>query len=558
LLLGTRCFMKMSPVSHRLLALGILWIGLPTPASAQSGPVKVTIQAEKAEAGEGAALPVDPVPRVKYGMNDTMMPGLGGPKGEQLTISPQGGHQIYMMVDGVMQFFGQINGQANADGKWASRMVPLGKGQGGKIRHGVKSEWVTSKKIHVTQIVEIIPSKTPPANDGSGKRHLDVMLVRYIVENKDSVPHSVGIRNTIDIYLIDNDGALFASPTTHKDQIINGHEFKGDKLPAYVQVLQRPNIQNPGFVTHFTLKLGKLEPPTRFVCTNLTACFMGGWEAPAQPAGDSAVAIFFDPKPIPAGGKRDMAYAYGIGIASNPEAEGRVNMQLAGDFEQGKEFTVTAYVDDPQESQSLTLELPPALERVQGKAVQTVPPPAVENGQSIVVWKVRVAKLGTYPIKIRSNTGVVFNTLLKIEKAEKAEFIRIELKAPEEGVGQEEKPMKAGPKGDAKDPRLDRLLKLLSLMEAYGSKLASQSREINEVKTQIQSAQASVMEIAAKDIAGVNTPNAERQELERNLKSLHERHQSKLDTVSIDLDVFKRLITQCNALATDLAKQAKE
>jgi hypothetical protein len=343
--------------------------------------------------------------------NGVMMPGLAGLNGERLTYTPEGGHQIILALDGGYQPFGQVNG------KWLAMKEPLKKRQGGKKSHGVRSEWVTSNKVHVTQIVDIIPSKSPPKAAAEGKRSLDVMLVRYIVENKDSVQHTVGIRNTIDIYVITNDGALFASPTTHKDQIINGHEFKGDKVPEYLQVLQMPNIKNPGFVTHFTLKVGKHEPPTRFVCTNL-GVVGGQWDVPAQPAGDSAVAIFFDPKPIPPGGKRDMAWAYGIGIAANPESEGRVSVQLGGAFEPGKQFTLTAYVDDPLESQALTLELPPGLERVDGKATQAVPPPP-EGGQSVVLWKVRVEKLGAFPIKVRSSNGVTYNTLLKIEAADK-------------------------------------------------------------------------------------------------------------------------------------------
>src|SRR5262249_41671805 len=265
---------------------------------------------EKSDIGEGGTLPVDPTPRVRYGMmNETMMPGLAGPKGERLTYSPQGGHEMFVMIDGQMQPMGQGNGQ------WVTRMAPLDKGPGGKVRHGVRSVWQSGdKKISITQVVELIPSRTPPKGAPGGKRQLDVMLVRYLLENKDTANHTVGLRNTIDIYLINNDGALFASPTTHKGQIINGHEFKGDKLPEYIQVLQQPNLMNPGFVTHFTLKLGKLGPPTGFVCTNLGACFNGGWDIPAQPAGDSAVGIFFDPKPLAPGGKREVAFAYGIGI----------------------------------------------------------------------------------------------------------------------------------------------------------------------------------------------------------------------------------------------------
>ena len=38
--------------------------------------------------------------------------------------------------------------------------------------------------------------------------------------------------------------------------------------------------------------------------TNLGACF-GNWDVPAQPAGDSACALFWDPKEVRPGGKRD-------------------------------------------------------------------------------------------------------------------------------------------------------------------------------------------------------------------------------------------------------------
>src|SRR5437899_1897791 len=53
---------------------------------ALSGPVKVTIQAAKNESGEGATLPIDPTLRVRYGIQDTQMPGLGGMNGERLTF----------------------------------------------------------------------------------------------------------------------------------------------------------------------------------------------------------------------------------------------------------------------------------------------------------------------------------------------------------------------------------------------------------------------------------------------------------------------------------------
>jgi hypothetical protein len=91
---------------------------------------------------------------------------------------------------------------------------------------------------------------------------------------------------------------------------------------------------------------------------------------------------------------------------------------MAGAFEVGKQFTITAYVDDPLESQGLTLELPPGLELVQGKTTQAVPQ-SDDTGHAVVIWKARVAKLGTHAIKIRSTNGVEYNTKLIIEEAPK-------------------------------------------------------------------------------------------------------------------------------------------
>jgi hypothetical protein len=377
---------------------GLLAALLPAgQAQEPRGPVRVKVVDAKPEITE-ATLPVDPVPRIAYGTGPDMSWGLTY-NGQRITYSGTGGgHPIKVRIDGREYVQGQ------PPGRWAPQQAPLGKGAFGRTRHGVKSTYIVDN-VHITQFLEIVPGK-PPGKLGAGqKRELNTLLVRYLVENKDARPHKVGIRITIDMYMVNNDGALFASPTTHKGQILNGMMFQGKTMPAYVQVLQIPNLANPGQVGHFTLKLGsRLEPLSRLVLTNLGVCF-GGWDVPAQPAGDSAVALFFDDKEIAAHGKRDMAYAYGIGIASSPESEGRVSLALGGSFEPGKVFTLTAHVEEPMEGQSLTLELPAGMELIEGKEVQPVPPPAGE-GSSIVQWRARVRRLGEFPVRVRSSLGM--------------------------------------------------------------------------------------------------------------------------------------------------------
>lgn len=359
-------------------------------------PVQVKVSDAQPEVTE-AILPVDPNPVVSYGVGPNMSWGLSY-RGQRVTYSPQGGHDIKVRIDGREMIFGQ------PPGRWDPQQAPLGKGAFGRQRHGVRSSYVIDN-VRITQVLEIVPGKPSGKPVAGQKRQLDTLLVRYVVENRDGRPHKVGIRITIDMYVINNDGALFASPTTHPKQILNGVELKGKKMPAYVQVLQIPNLQNPGQVCHFTLKMGnRIEGPSRLVLTNLGTCF-GGWEVPAQAAGDSAVAVFFDDTEVKPNGKRELAYAYGISLASSPESEGRVTVGLGGSFEPGKLFTVSGYVAEPVEGQALTLELPPGMELVEGKAVQPVPPPA-EGGSSLVVWKARVQKLGQFPLRIRSSTGV--------------------------------------------------------------------------------------------------------------------------------------------------------
>src|SRR5262249_47116429 len=86
--------------------------------------------------------------------------------------------------------------------------------------------------------------------------------------------------------------------------------------------------------------------------------------------------------------------------------EGKVSVALGGSFEPNKLFTVTAQVDDPVPGQRLTLDLPPGMERVEGKEMQVVPPPSAATGSSLVLWKAKVLRLGQFPLRVRSSTGV--------------------------------------------------------------------------------------------------------------------------------------------------------
>jgi hypothetical protein len=370
-----------------------------TVAQDAKAPVRVTVKDGKVVADE-PTLPIDPTVRIRIGNSGGAFFGLSV-EGKRISCSPDGSIWSSAKIDN--QEFHAGNGDFAMHNP-----QPLPPGPNGKKREGQIASWQT-QGLKVTQTIEVVPSK--PAGKGAPgqKRKLDTARITYLVENKDTRPHALEWRVGIDMLINNNDGALYASPTTHPGKVLNGVSLKEKELPEYVQALERPNLQDPGFVAYLTLKHGtsaKVEGPNRIVLTNLGALGNGQWEVPAQPAGDSACALYWPAQTLAPGQKREMVWAYGGGVASNIDNEGKVALALGGSFEPGKLFTVTAYVDDPLPSQTLALELPPGMVRVEGKELQPVPPPSPETGTSLVLWKARVLETGTFDVKVRSSTGV--------------------------------------------------------------------------------------------------------------------------------------------------------
>jgi len=85
----------------------------------------------------------------------------------------------------------------------------------------------------------------------------------------------------------------------------------------------------------------------------------------------------------------------------------------SGEYAVGKTFTLSAYVEYPIPGQFLTLQLPPGLERVEGKELQPVAADA-DFESSLVVWRVRGLKAGEFECRVHSSTGVVHTKKIKI------------------------------------------------------------------------------------------------------------------------------------------------
>ncbi len=311
----------------------------------------------------------------------------------------------------------QINGrtvQPGFGGRFEAMNAQLPNGPGNKKRTGYMNVWL-SDGLRITQSVELHPSR---AKGPGQKRLLNTMLIAYTVENTTKEAQTVAVRVCMDTYVVTNDGCLFASPVTHPGKILDGIVLKDKTLPPYLQMLQVPNLQNPGYVSHLTLNVGgRYEKADKLVLSSLRAGF-GNWEMNAIPAGfDSAISFYWPSKELKPGAKRDMAYAYGEDIAVPAESEGRFQFDLGGSFEPGKIFTISATVADPGLGQTLTLELPKGMERLEGKEVQPVAPLGETQDYSTVLWKARVLEPGQHAIRIRSSSGVAQTKVVTVTAA---------------------------------------------------------------------------------------------------------------------------------------------
>jgi hypothetical protein len=370
--------------------------------------VLVKIQDEKPTIVE-MDLPVDPVKHITY--------QAAGNMGIVLRVENKTMHlgNIYTNV--------KIGEQVTLPNAIRQNMR-LPKRSDGKERDGIMGIYEQGK-IRITQTLEVTPTKPGP-HPSAGKKtplptppklRLDSVMIRYLVENKDTVPHKVGVRVGMDLFWVNNDGALFASPTTEPGKVLDGVELKDKAVPDFLQVLQQPNIKNPGEVAHFSYNFGRaVERPNRLVLTRLGAQAPDGWNwIPTMAMGDSAFAMFWDPVEIRPGGKRELAYAYGKGVAISPKSEEEVKIVLGGSFEPGKLFTISAYVRDPGPGQTLALELPAGMERVEGKELQPVAG-GNEDGDAMVLWKARVQRTGQFTVRIRSSSGVTQTKVISISR----------------------------------------------------------------------------------------------------------------------------------------------
>jgi hypothetical protein len=276
-----------------------------------------------------------------------------------------------------------------------------------KERHIWQTVWFfPDAGVRVTQLVQIVP--------GAQSGQLDTCLVHYILKNESNLPRKVGLRVLLDTYIGANDGVPFAIPG-RPGLLIRPAVFEKDKVPDYIQALERPDLKDPGTVAHLGLKgiqipNVELEPISKLILCPWESDAVG-WEVKIADENkdkdirDTCVVLYWAEKSMDSGEVRHLAFTYGLNPISTPEGSGNLALTVGGSFVAGNTFTATAYVKDPQAGQTVKLTLPEGLSFVSGQQAEQ----AVEAraGYSQVSWRVHSDKAGDYVLRATSGTAGV-------------------------------------------------------------------------------------------------------------------------------------------------------
>jgi hypothetical protein len=399
----------------------------PEERLVKSQPVKVEIKDETDGAPEpGGYVPIDPTPHVGYTLNPAThsfgintTPDALTAANKLLTYGANG------FTNSTVAKIDKFTGPFGSFGKWTRSNVP-------RLADGIvptpyaigpSHSTLTSGSVVFHQVLEIIPGQVVQRGK-TARRHYDTVIVRWIIHNRDTREHKVGLRLQLDTLIGDNDGVPFTVPG-RPGLLDTFADYRGKDVPDFVQALEVPNLNNPGTVAHLTLKLGSaIEPPDRLSLThwpNLDP----RWELPVVPlTGDSAAVLYWLPRAVKVGAKRTIGFSYGLGSVAYGN---KLGVTLGGSFEPGQQFTVTAYVENPVPGQTVRLEVPAGLTRRGGDETQLVPAPK-GKGPALVTWAVEVGQTGTFRLQVHSSTGISQAKTISIARPDRAPTGKLALK----------------------------------------------------------------------------------------------------------------------------------
>ncbi|MBI2805198.1 MAG: hypothetical protein HYX68_09500 [Planctomycetes bacterium] len=298
---------------------------------------------------------------------------------------------------------------------------------------GKERTFVFSKSdVRVTQTVTIETGEPVQLTSGQFKRPLNVCMVKYTIVNGDGKIHRVGLRTLLDTCIGQNDGVPFTIPG-ETDLVSTSRDFRDTQVPHFVQVLEKPDLKDPGTVVHLNMRLAdRLEVPSRFsltrypVSVSANRADLNRWDVPIVDIGDdSCVVMYWRERAMKPNEVREVAYSYGLGnlSLSAPETKttvkGRLGVSIGGAMYVNGELTVVALIADP-DAKTATLRLPEGLKLADASQslTQAVRKAVVSAKGQVrpvpVTWKARAVQEGNHQITVSTDTKLTHSRRVSI------------------------------------------------------------------------------------------------------------------------------------------------
>lgn len=304
-----------------------------------------------------------------------------------------------VLVDGKPVIFG------GPTKRRAGKHIPAGSGiQAPQMSGGVIACVFRMGDIEVKQELGLARSPTT--------RVKDAVRIGYQITNRGSRRHLVGLRVVLDTMLGTNDGA----PLRAGDKAITtATRLTARELPDYWQAFD--SLANPAVISQGTLRADGLTAPDGLKMVDWGTLADAPWDFPFRAGADftrrgeqeqdTAVALYWDPKPLEPGETRSYATLYGVGGVSLSPAQLSLGLTAPAEvdyrYQDTRPFAIVAYVENSGGFESrettCTLELSRGLKLAQGQV--KVDLGLLKAGETKQVsWKVLPTGEVTGPLEI--------------------------------------------------------------------------------------------------------------------------------------------------------------
>jgi len=267
----------------------------------------------------------------------------------------------------------------------------------------IETVWLVGSgaRVRVTETLRLAQ------NPFSGRA--DVATACYDVANQDPGPLDIGLRALLDVKLGQNDGAPYIVPGV--GAVTAEREFAGADVPPFWLAFESPTYDPLKLRSVGRLRGEGVTPPDRFLVADWIRIQHAPWDyavTATQPiTRDSAVALYWDPRPLAPGAVRSMCTGYGVA----GDRGGSAFLSAPVESQCGGTFAAAVFVNNFEPTAltggQATIALAAGLSLASGepatKAIGTVAP----GGTGSAVWQVRAA--GATSGDRRIDTTVTFD-----------------------------------------------------------------------------------------------------------------------------------------------------